>query len=68
MNKNLAMRRLLEYVLNKEGIDYIKTDYSEEYYIYKLRNLTEKALDNLEKTDIFNALFSIEPMPKYMVH
>lgn len=65
--QNLAMRRLLEYVLNKEGIDYIKTDYSEEYYIYKLRNLTEKALDNLEKTDIFNALFSIEPMPKYMV-
>ena len=65
--QNLAMRRLLEYVLNKEGIDNIKTDYSEEYYIYKLRNLTEKALDNLEKTDIFNALFSIEPMPKYMV-
>lgn len=65
--QNLAMRRLLEYVLNKECIDYIKTDYSEEYYIYKLRNLTEKALDNLEKTDIFNALFSIEPMPKYMV-
>ena len=65
--QNLAMRRLLEYVLNKEGIDYIKTDYSEEYYIYKLRNITEKALDNLEKTDIFNALFSIEPMPKYMV-
>ena len=24
-------------------------------------------MDNLEKTDIFNALFSIEPMPKYMV-
>lgn len=65
--QNLAMRRRLEHTLNKEGIDYTKTDYSEEYYIYKLRNITEKSLDVLKKADIFNALFSIEPMPKYKV-
>ena len=65
--QNLAMRRRLEHTLNKEGIDYTKTDYSEEYYIYKLRNITEKSLDVLKKAYIFNALFSIEPMPKYKV-
>lgn len=65
--QNLAIRRRLEHTLNKEGIDYTKTDYSEEYYIYKLRNITEKSLDVLKKADIFNALFSIEPMPKYKV-
>lgn len=65
--QNLAMRRRLEHTLNKEGIDYTKTDYSEEYYIYKLRNITEKSLDVLKKADIFNALFSIEPMLKYKV-
>ena len=65
--QNLAMRRRLEHTLNKEGIDYTKTDYSEEYYIYKLRNITEKSLDVLKNADIFNALFSIEPMPKYKV-
>lgn len=65
--QNLAMRRRLEHTLNKEGIDYTKTDYSEEYYIYKLGNITEKSLDVLKKADIFNALFSIEPMPKYKV-
>lgn len=65
--QNLAMRRLLEHTLESKQIAYKKTDYSEEFYVYKLQNLTSVMLDDLRESEIFNALFSIEPMPRYVV-
>lgn len=65
--QNVAMRRLLEQTLNYHQIQYQKTDYSEEFYVYKLKNLSKAMLDTLKGTDIYNALFSVEPMPKYVV-
>ncbi len=65
--QNLVMRRLLEHTLNNKKIEYNKTDYSEKFYVYKLKNVTNAMLDELKKTDIFNALFSVEPMPKYVI-
>lgn len=65
--QNLVMRRLLEHTLNKKKIEYNKTDYSEKFYVYKLKNVTNVMLDELKEADIFNALFSVEPMPKYVI-
>lgn len=65
--QNLVMRRLLEHTLNKKKIEYNKTDYSEKFYVYKLKNVTNAMLDELKEADIFNALFSVEPMPKYVI-
>lgn len=65
--QNLAMRRLMELTLQQKKINFQKTDYSEEYYIYKLKNLTKANLDELKECDIYNAVFSIEPMPKYSI-
>lgn len=65
--QNLVMRRLLEHTLDKKQIEYNKTDYSEKFYIYKLKNITNAMLDELKEADIFNALFSVEPMPKYII-
>ncbi|MEO2262574.1 S8 family peptidase [Dorea sp. YH-dor228] len=65
--QNLAMRHLFEHILESKEIEYIRTDYSEEFYIYKLKNITNSVLDEFEESDIFNALFSVEPMPKYVV-
>ena len=61
------MRRLLEHTLNNKKIEYNKTDYSEKFYVYKLKNVTNAMLDELKEADIFNALFSVEPMPKYVI-
>lgn len=65
--QNLVMRRLLEHTLNNKKIEYNKTDYSEKFYVYKLKNVTNVMLDELKEADIFNALFSVEPMPKYVI-
>lgn len=65
--QNLVMRRLLEHTLNNKKIEYNKTDYSEKFYVYKLKNVTNAMLDELKEADIFNALFSVEPMPKYVI-
>lgn len=64
---NLVMRRLLEHTLNNKKIEYNKTYYSEKFYVYKLKNVTNAMLDELKEADIFNALFSVEPMPKYVI-
>jgi len=63
--QNLAVRRLLERTLQQKKIEFQKTDYSEEFYIYKLKNITEANLDDLKGCDVYSAVFSIEPMPKY---
>lgn len=65
--QNLAIRRLLEHTLENKQIAYKKTHYSEEFYVYKLQNLTSAMLDDLQDAEVFNALFSVEPMPKYVV-
>ncbi len=65
--QNLAIERLFERTLNARKIEYKKTDYSEGFYIYKLKDIDETVLDELQEEDIFNAFFSIEPMPKYAV-
>ena len=65
--QNLVMRRLLEHTLNNKKIEYNKTDYSEKFYVYKLKNVTNAMLDELKEADIFNELFSVEPMPKYVI-
>lgn len=38
-----------------------------KFYVYKLKNVTNAMLDELKEADIFNALFSVEPMPKYVI-
>ena len=43
--QNLVMRRLLEHTLNNKKIEYNKTDYSEKFYVYKLKNVTNAMLD-----------------------
>ena len=65
--QNLVMQRLLERELVQEKIEFVKTAYSQDFFIYKLKNLSKNDIDKLSGLDIFNALFSIEPMPKYRV-
>jgi hypothetical protein len=65
--ENLAIMRLFEKTLHNNGLDYHKTQYTESFPIYKIHGLQSAILDILKRNDVFEALFSIEPMPKYSV-
>jgi hypothetical protein len=65
--QNVAIRRLFERIIESKGIESKKTIYSEQFPVYKLKNISKAILDDLKKSEIFEALFSIEPMPKYIV-
>ncbi|MDD2401019.1 MAG: S8 family peptidase [Clostridia bacterium] len=65
--QNLAMQRLFERTIFNKNIELKKTDYSSELVIYNLKNIDKTALDDLKSCDIYQAVFSIEPMPKYSI-
>lgn len=65
--QNLAMRRMFEHTLERNKIEYKKTTYSEQFYVYNMKMVNTDMLEQLKKEEIFNALFSVEPMPKYTV-
>lgn len=64
---NIAMQRLLERTLDSRKISFKKTDYASQFPIYKIQTDPQVLLDELHSEDIYEALFSIEPMPKYVV-
>lgn len=66
LNKDL-MRRMFEHTLERNKIEYKKTTYSEQFYVYNMKMVNTDTLEQLKKEEIFNALFSVEPMPKYTV-
>lgn len=65
--KNLTVQRIFEKVIKEKGISFKKTDYSEHFLVYNLKGINKTVLDSLQKEEIYDALFSIEPMPKYVV-
>lgn len=64
--QNLALRRLLERTLDAHNLEYKKTEYSEKSYIYNIRKVSKSVLDEIQSSDVYNAIFSVEPMPRYM--
>lgn len=63
---NIAMQRLFERALGSHEIPFKKTDYANQFPIYKIEADPQIMLDDLQGEDAYEALFSIEPMPKYM--
>lgn len=65
--KNNAVRAYFESSIKKLDLEIIKTYYAEDYIIY---NIHEVSLDNLQEissNEVYDAIFSIEPMPQYAV-
>lgn len=65
--QNLAVQRTFEKIINQKGISFKKTNYSEQFSVYNLKGVSKFVLDSLKDEEIYEALFSIEPMPKYVV-
>ncbi len=64
---NLAMQRLFEQALTFRKINYIKSNYTSQFPIYKINSAASAIIDALHGDEAYEMLFSIEPMPKYVV-
>lgn len=62
---NIAMQRLFEKCLTKNGISYQKTLYTSQVPVYKIKQLPKITIDTLTNDPSFEMIFSIEPMPQY---
>ncbi|MHB8129027.1 MAG: S8 family peptidase [Mobilitalea sp.] len=65
--QNEAISRLFEKILRDRSIVAQKTLYANELSIYNLKKVDNATVDALRYEDIFEAVFSIEPMPRYFV-
>ena len=65
--QNIVMQRLFERTISNKNIQFKKTSYSDDLVIYNLQGVDHAALDDLKNNDIFEAIFSVEPMPKYTI-
>ena len=61
------MQRQFEHSLLAHKIDFQKTSYASRLPVYKIKNVSQAILDGLIEEDDYEMLFSIEPMPKYVV-
>lgn len=64
---NVAMQRLFERTLTSRGIAYKKSNYTNRFPVYRVEGEFQAILDELHGDDACEMLFSIEPMPKYVV-
>ena len=63
---NIAMQRLFERQLTTHEISFHKTQYADNLPVYKLIDPSKAVLDSLS-SGAYEMLFSIEPMPKYIL-
>ena len=64
---NVAVKKLFEKICDKNNIKYKKTEYTDKITIFKTENLTLDSIEKFKDEDIYNSIFSIEPMPRYIV-
>lgn len=64
---NTSIQRLFENLLIDRNIKYKRVEYADNLVIYSLSNVERASLDSLKSADVFDAVFAIEPMPKYSV-
>lgn len=65
--QNVAVQRLFERTLLSKNIPFKKTDYAEQLPIYKVTDESITGIDDLKDGDVYEVIFSIEPMPKYVL-
>jgi hypothetical protein len=65
--QNVSIRNILEQKLIQINIRFNRVNYSNDLVIYSLDNLQKSSLDMLSNEEIIEAVFSIEPMPRYKI-
>ena len=65
MNNNI--QHLFEITMTKLNLEFKKTNYMNDLVIYKILNIDSIKLNSLKENDVFNAIYSINPMPYYSI-
>ena len=65
--QNTAIRNYFERSMKQIGHEVIRTNYSPSHVVYNVKGVKLDEFMTLNKNEIFEAIFSIEPMPKYTV-
>lgn len=65
--QNNAIRNYFESSIRKLGLEVKKTNYTEDHIIYNIHALDLDTLQEISSNEFYEAIFSIEPMPKYSV-
>ena len=64
---NIATHRLFEQTLTERGINFKKTLYADSMPIYKVNTHPRVMTDTLSNDDVYDVIFSMEPMPRYTI-
>lgn len=64
---NLAIRAYFEKSIKDLGIEVTRTYYTRDYLIFNIKNINIDDFFLDDQNNLFDAIFSIEPMPRYTV-
>jgi hypothetical protein len=65
--QNTAIRNYFEKSMKQMGHEVIRTYYTPSHVVYNVKGINLDEFMTFDKNEIFEAIFSIEPMPKYAV-
>ena len=65
--QNTAIRNYFERAMVKLGVEVKKTNYSKVHVVYNIQSVNLDIFETINMNEAFEAIFSIEPMPKYTV-
>lgn len=65
--QNLAIRNYFEKAMRELGFEVKKTNYSRDHVVYNVKSVDVDSLERIQRNDAFETIFSIEPMPRYLV-
>ncbi|WP_145524030.1 S8 family peptidase [Virgibacillus sp. SK37] len=65
--QNLSIRNYFEKSVSDLGLQLEKTHYTSDHIIYNIKSINQDALQLINSDEAFEAVYSIEPMPKYKV-
>ncbi|WP_366924743.1 S8 family peptidase [Metallumcola ferriviriculae] len=65
--QNTAIRNYFERSMVQLGLDVKKTNYTADHVIYNIQSVKLDEFQTIMRNEAFEAIFSIQPMPKYTV-
>lgn len=64
---NLAIRTFFEKSIKDLGVELTRTHYTPNHLVFNIKSISLDEFFSREQSKLFDAIFSIEPMPKYTV-
>ncbi|QNO13317.1 S8 family peptidase [Alkalicella caledoniensis] len=65
--QNTAIRNYFERSIKELGLEISRTNYTPSHVVYNIKGVNLDEFMSINQNEVFEAIFSIEPMPKYTV-